>query len=1081
MRHSHYVGRIGALAFALGVGFGLAGSPGIALADDGAGASNSVSESPAGDTTTEDLGSENPGPSDGDTGDPEPPADEEPADVEPEDEELPADEESEDEDPAPETGSDGSGNSAGSESAPTPAPEEVAGDDADLGTDAETTPDPEPAAEEPVAAPAAADPEVPAAEPAAAEDVPAAPPAPADQSPAPASASVTLSSILASLLGPAGAPEAPTESPLWWVLAGAARRQLGLPDSTKLTGASGNAIATALLTPEQAAAISRLGEVLVGTQPTDVVATDTRAYVANSGSKSITVIDTLTGSVIDTITLFSNPAMMALTPGGSRLYVTGVASGRVSVISTATNSLVASIRVGKAPTGIAISPNGSSVYVVNGEDGTVSRISTLSNTVTGTIFGVPEGTSTIAVSPDGLKIYTTSDTGDVSYFSPFSLVATTIASVTPGSLGLTFGADSSRVYLSDPSGSVHIIDTATHEIVDSIAVGAGTPFDVAVSPDGTTLFVARSGDGKLSVYDIASKAELTTVVANPYLVDGPAAIAVSPDGTQLYWADFSNNKVHLISLTGPNQNPVAGAPVVNAPNGSGVVTGSVGVTDPEGNPLTATASRPGKGTVTVTRSGDGFTFTYTPSAAARHAAAATGATADQKQDTFVLTISDSRRGVITVPVVVTIAPANAAPTATVRSSLSWFSATVRGTVTGRDTDRDTLTYTASPTAKGGTVVIDEDGRFTYNPTAAARHTAAAAGATAADKQDTFDVVVDDGHGGVRTITVTVKVKPGNNSPSATVSTSPSWFSADVYGRVTARDLDRDGLTYTASATDKGGVVVMSARGRFTYTPTEAARHAAAAAGAGADDKVDTFDIVVDDGHGGTATVAVTVRIKPLNSRPSGVDVADQFTNLNSGLVTGKITADEADGDTLTFSAPESTRKGTITVNPDGTFTYTPTAEARAEASERFAPSWDRIDRFRVTVDDGHGGTTSVLVSATIAPLGHVNQGPKDGAVTVGTPAPGSGKVAGTVSVTDPERDVITYAGPGGTPRGTVFVGATGAFVYTPTDAARAAAGAPGATENDKRDVFTIIVDDGYGGTLPITVTVPIAGASGVIV
>jgi VCBS repeat-containing protein len=625
---------------------------------------------------------------------------------------------------------------------------------------------------------------------------------------------------------------------------------------------------------------------------------------------------------------------------------------------------------------------------------------------------------------------------------------------------------------------VKVIDTATREVIDSITVTTGTPYDIALSEDGSTLFVARSDDGKLSVYDLATKAELTTVVANPYLVDGPPRIAVSPDGTQLYWTDLGNDRIHVISLVAPNSPPLAGIPVINAPSETGVVTGSVTATDPEGNPLTFVVSTPGRGSVTVTAAGGKFTFTYTPTSAARHAAAAKDATPDLKADVFTITFSDSHRGVVSVPIVVAIAPANAAPTATVRSQLSWFSASVYGSVTGRDADRDSLTYTASPTAKGGTLAMDEDGDFTYTPTAAARHAAAAAGASEADKQDTFEVVVDDGHGGVKTLTVTVEVKPGNSVPRATVRTSASWFSADVYGTVTARDLDRDGLTYTTSATDKGGAVVMTPRGRFTYTPSDAARHAAAAAAATDDDKQDTFDVIVSDGHGGTATVAVTVRIKPANVAPTRASAVEQWTNLNSGILTGRITAADTDGDALRYRTVQSTGKGNVALNADGTFSYTPTEAARAAATSRFAPSWVKTDRFRVTIDDGHGGSTAVTVRVAIAPLGHVNEDPANGTFTAGQPLPASGKVSGAVAATDAERDRLVFSGTGVTAKGSVIVNASGGYTYTPSDAARVRAAASGATEADKRDTFVVTADDGFGGTLAIPVTVSIVGSGG---
>ena len=1060
MGHSTYIGRIGALAFALGVGVGLGATPAVAFADE----TGTSASSPAGENTTSGPGTAADAPTETDVDEQDEAAVDEQDEAAVDEPEQPAEENDAD---AVETVQDRQDRIVDTDPEPV-----AASDDAP-----ETEPEPEPDVDEAVTAPEDAptgDPAPDVAPPTGPEaDTVAEIPSPgAEPVEAPASTSVTLSTILSSLLAPPRTPDVPSESPLWLVVAAALRRQL---DSPTTSGEAG--LSSTLLTPEEAEAIRRLGDIVTGPNPTDVVSTDTRAYVAHPGSRSITVIDTVNGTVLQTISLWSTPTKLALSPGGGRLYISNALAGTVSVISTATNSVIKTIRVGDTPTGIAVSPGGTRVYVVNSDDGTVSKISTLTNKVVGTVYGVGKGVSTITVSPDGATIYALNGTaGEISHFSAASLFAGKITGVTPGSQGITFSTDGSRVFVADLAGSVKVIDTDSHEVVDSIVLATGAPFDLAVSPDGTTLFVARSGDGKLSVYDIATKTELTSIVANPYLVDGAPTISASPDGTQLYWTDSGSDRVHVIALLAPNGDPVAGTPVVNAPNASGAVTGSVTVTDPEGRPLTYTVSTPDKGAVTVSHGENGdFVFTYTPTAAARHAAAAVSGAPGAAVDTFTITFSDGRRGVVTVPITVTIAPANAAPTATARSSLSWFSPKVDGTVTAKDADKDTLGFTASPTAKGGTVTIDADGKFTYTPTAAARHAAANAGATEADKHDTFTVLVDDGHGGVTPLTVTVKVKPGNATPTATVRTSSSWFSAKVYGTVTAKDLDRDGLAYTASATAKSGTVTIDGRGRFTYTPSDAARHVAAAEAATREDKQDTFDVVIDDGHGGVATVAVTVNIKPANAAPTDAATADVFTNPNSGVITGKITAVDTDSDAVTYRAAPATSKGVVSIDADGTFTYVPTAEARTAASRPFAPSWDKNDRFRVTVDDGHGGTTTLTVRVAIARLGHVNQAPTNGSYSVGQPNPASGKVAGTVSATDPERDAVTFAGSGVTGKGSVIVDAAGGFVYTPSDEARHRAGADDATQADKQDTFTVTAVDFYGAKLAVPVTVTIVG------
>ena len=83
----------------------------------------------------------------------------------------------------------------------------------------------------------------------------------------------------------------------------------------------------------------------------------TRAYVTNdSGSNSVSVIDTATNTVVATIAVGLNPVGVAITPDGARAYVPNAVDNTVSGIDTATNTVVATISVGQLPLGVAITP-----------------------------------------------------------------------------------------------------------------------------------------------------------------------------------------------------------------------------------------------------------------------------------------------------------------------------------------------------------------------------------------------------------------------------------------------------------------------------------------------------------------------------------------------------------------------------------------------------------------------------------------------------------------------------------------------------------------------------------------------------
>ena len=79
-----------------------------------------------------------------------------------------------------------------------------------------------------------------------------------------------------------------------------------------------------------------IATITVGIGPRNVAVSAGRAYVANTGTGNVSVIDTGTNTVIATITVGTNPNAMAVSAG--RAYVVNYGSNNVSVIVYQTNS-----------------------------------------------------------------------------------------------------------------------------------------------------------------------------------------------------------------------------------------------------------------------------------------------------------------------------------------------------------------------------------------------------------------------------------------------------------------------------------------------------------------------------------------------------------------------------------------------------------------------------------------------------------------------------------------------------------------------------------------------------------------------
>jgi outer membrane autotransporter protein len=280
-------------------------------------------------------------------------------------------------------------------------------------------------------------------------------------------------------------------------------------------------------------------------------------YVPNTGSNSVTVIDTPTNTTVPpAIAVGSGPATAAVRGDESLVYVANAGGNTVSVIDTSTNTLVATVGVGNTPSGVAVSPNGTRAYVTNQADATVSVINTTTNTVVATV-NVGLQPILVAVSPDGTRAYVANQAdNNVSVIDTATNAVVATVGVGVGPTGVAISPNGTRAYVTNQNGvsqSVSVIDTATNTVVATVGVGAA-PIGVAVSPDGTRVYVANNSSNSVSVIDTATN----TVVATVGVGSQPRGVAFSPDGTRAYVTNANDGNVSVIDTA---TNTVVGAPI----------------------------------------------------------------------------------------------------------------------------------------------------------------------------------------------------------------------------------------------------------------------------------------------------------------------------------------------------------------------------------------------------------------------------------------------------------------------------------------------------------------------------------------
>ncbi|MFM2067450.1 MAG: hypothetical protein RLZZ584_2359, partial [Pseudomonadota bacterium] len=215
----------------------------------------------------------------------------------------------------------------------------------------------------------------------------------------------------------------------------------------------------------------------------------------------------------------------------------------------------------------------------------------------------------------------------------------------------------------------------------------------------------------------------------------------------------------------------------------------------------------------------------------------------------------------------------------------------------RDVDGDPVSYRLASAPAHGTLTLDTRGTWVYNP-AAGYHGA-----------DSFSYTVDDGQGGSSRHSVAITVTPVNDLPSWPAP-APATTAGDtaVSGRLpAATDADGDTLVYARASAPAHGSASVAADGTWVYTPA-AGYHGA-----------DSFQVSVDDGHGGVVlrTVDINVLAAPAIELPAasdlGVSASDRITSAPVITLAGQAEA----GLGLRIYGPQGQLLGEVVADAQG--------------------------------------------------------------------------------------------------------------------------------------------------------------------
>jgi len=195
------------------------------------------------------------------------------------------------------------------------------------------------------------------------------------------------------------------------------------------------------------------------------------------------------------------------------------------------------------------------IYVTLIAAGKLLKIDTNDHLVKGEVMGITKA-GMIQISPDGTKAYVSrSSTSDPIFSSVFVVNIqnmTTIKEIllpAPGvPHGIALTPDGSKLYVANLTlDRISIIDAVNDEFVDDIVLPTHTePMQAAISPDGNYLYISARGTNKLLVFNTSAD----TLITEIQVAAGPMHIAISSDGNKIYVPSMVGNVVNVITKNG---------------------------------------------------------------------------------------------------------------------------------------------------------------------------------------------------------------------------------------------------------------------------------------------------------------------------------------------------------------------------------------------------------------------------------------------------------------------------------------------------------------------------------------------------
>ncbi|UAJ14026.1 tandem-95 repeat protein [Aquirufa lenticrescens] len=632
--------------------------------------------------------------------------------------------------------------------------------------------------------------------------------------------------------------------------------------------------------------------------------------------------------------------------------------------------------------------------IVVGPSGTYTFTATVAGTYTYTIpvcapgqtVNCPTETLVITVNEPGpvndteTAFANVAKTGNVStndlnpagttFGQPAALTGATITVAANGTYTFTATAAGTYTYTIPVCAPGQTANCPTETLV--ITVTAPAPVDDAVSA-----FANVPKSGNVSTNDVIPTG---STYGQPAALTG-AMITVAANGTYTFTATLAGTYTYTIPVCAPGQTSncptetlvitvTAPGPVDDTATAFANVPKTGNVATNDSNPAGTTFGQPAAITgATITVNADG-TYSFTATAAGTYTytipVCAPGQTSNCPTETLVITVT---------------APGPVDDTATAFANVP-----KTGNVATNDSNPAGTTFGQPAAITGATITVNPDGTYSFTATVAGTYTY------------TIPVCAPGQTSNCPTETLVITV----TAPGPVDDTATAFANVPKTGNVATNDSNPAGTTFGQPAAITGATITVNADGTYSFTATTAGTY--------------TYTIPVcapgQTSNCPTETLVITV------TEPTPVN--DTASTTINAAITGNVATNDNNPAGTTFGQPAAITGATITVNPDGTYsftatkagTYTYTIPVCAPGQTSNCPTQTLV----ITVTDP--------VVPPVVPYTAPSTNPDIDATNINVP------VSGNVSTNDAPG--ATYGQPAQQSGATITVNANGTYSFTAT-------------------------------------------------